>query len=85
MTKDKRSKGTPVGEENKTKTGSGLLREFPWELWETCPDIKRKRKEKGISESSGSHLRCCEITFSAGATLMEAWLGTGMPRWETGG
>lgn len=48
-TKDKRSKGTwgvGGGEENKTKTGSGRLREFPWEGWEARPDIEKK-EEKG--------------------------------------
>lgn len=75
-TKDKRSKGTRGmggGKENKTKTGSGRLRDFPWEGWEACPDIKRRRKKKGTSESSGSHLRCWETGFSAGTSLMEAW------------
>lgn len=82
LTEDRRSKRTPVREENKTKTGSGQLRDFPWEGWETCPDIKRKRKKMGTSESSGSCLRCCETWFSGGASLMEAWWGTRTPRWE---
>lgn len=85
MIKDKRSKGILVGEENKIKIGSGLFREFLWEFWEICLDIKRKRKEKGIFEFFGSYLRCCEIVFLVGVILMEVWLGIGMFRWEIGG
>lgn len=72
-TKDKRSKGG--WSENKTKTGSGQLRDFPWKARKhirICLFLFRRRKKKGTSESPGRHLRCWEIGFSADPSLMQA-------------